>query len=86
MVGLIRIVVIDHGFVYVGRWVNCNGYMRIEGARCLIRWGTTEHLGQLKDGPRPETKLGERCTVEVREARVNHVITVDQDAWKEHID
>ncbi len=82
----IEIVVIDHGFVYVGRCEYQAHSVTIHGARCLIRWGTTEHLGQLRNGPRDETKLGASCTVEVKQARINHVIEVDQDAWKEHID
>ena len=51
----IKIVVLEGGFVYVG-YVRAEGKaMDIGPARCLIRWGTTGHLGELADGPLENT-------------------------------
>ena len=84
--GEIKIVVLERGFVYVGR---CSEVMddggdkiTIRDARSIIRWGTTEHLGELVDGPKENTKLGASCTVMARVQQVIHMIEVNQDAWK----
>ena len=37
----------------------------IRDARCIIWWGTDEHLAQIVDGPRPDTKLGASKTIRV---------------------
>ena len=84
--GPIKIVVIERGFVYVGR-VEVNGNeMTIEGAHSIIHWGTTKHLGELTDGPLKDTKLGAPCTVQVLLRQVIHMIEVNQDGWHKHID
>ena len=87
--GPIKIVVIERGFVYVGRVSNgdgCDGQcVTIHGARSLIRWGSSQHLGELVNGPLENTKLGAACTVRVRESQIIHMIEVSQDAWKQHV-
>ena len=84
--GPIKIVILERGFVYVGR---CREegliHLTIYGARSLIRWGTSKHLGELADGPLDNTKLGDSCTVKVRFPQVIHIIEVSQDAWDKHI-
>ncbi len=82
----IRIVVVDHGFVYVGRYHEIGDEVQIDSARCLIRWGTSEHLGQLKDGPLKDTKLGSPCMFLSKQLRIVNTIEVDQDAWEQFID
>lgn len=85
--GPIKIVVIERGFVYIGRVdANEDGSVTIRGARSLIRWGSSQHLGELVNGPLSETKLGASCTVQVRPQQIIHVIEVTQDAWNKHID
>jgi hypothetical protein len=91
--GPIKIVVIERGFVYVGR-LTMNEESEVEGrltwtilgARSLICWGSSQHLGELVHGPLEETRLGAPCTVQVRDSQVVHMIEVDQDAWKQHVD
>jgi hypothetical protein len=84
--GPIKIVVLERGFVYVGR-VDEEGdpVVTIHGARALIRWGANKHLGQLANGPLPETNLGDPCTVQCRVNQVIHMIEVSQDAWTTHV-
>jgi hypothetical protein len=82
--GKIKIVVLDRGFVYVGRF-ECEGeQVLISGARSLIRWGTNAHLGQLVNGPLENTKMGDRCCVRAFLDQVKHTIEVNQDAWSKH--
>jgi hypothetical protein len=83
--GEIKIVVLDRGFVYVGRYHTDGEQATIYGARSLIRWGTTKHLGELVHGPTGGTKLGESCTVQASRSKVVHTIEVEQDAWNKHI-
>lgn len=84
--GPIKIVVLERGFVYVGR-VDEEGdpIVTIHGARCIIKWGTTRHLGQLVAGPLTDTKLGDACTVQCRSSQIVHMIEVDQNGWAKHI-
>jgi hypothetical protein len=82
--GELKIVVLDHGFVYVGRFESDGSQIVIHGARSLIRWGTTAHLGELINGPLDNTKLGDRCTVRAMLEQVKHTIEVNQDAWNNH--
>ncbi len=83
--GPIKIVVLERGFVYIGR-VDVEGdpVVTIHGARSIVRWGTTNHLGQLVDGPLGNTKLGAPCTVQCRVGQIIHMIEVSQDAWTKH--
>jgi len=84
--GPIKIVVLDRGFVYVGR-VNeeADPVIVIHGARSIIRWGTSQHLGELVNGPLPKTKLGAPCTVQCRLNQVIHIIEVSQNDWAKDI-
>lgn len=84
--GKIKIVVMERGFVYVGRVDDVDDPVTIRNARALIRWGTNNHLGQLVNGPLPNTKLGASCTVRCFLRQIIHAIEVNQDAWNKHID
>ena len=79
--GEIKIVVLDRGFVYVGRYSEDGDKITISDARCLVRWGTTKHLGELANGPLANTKLGDPCTVRARISQVIHTIEVNQNDW-----
>ena len=52
-----QIVVADRGFVYVGTVKTDGDFATITNARNIRKWGTTQGLGELIDGPKPETKL-----------------------------
>ena len=53
-----QIVVLDRGWVYVGKTEEQGDKLVIEDARCTRYWGTTRGLGQLAaDGPTRDTKL-----------------------------
>ncbi len=84
--GPIKIVVLERGFVYIGR-VNeeRDPVITIHGARSIIRWGTSQHLGELVGGPLHKTKLGAPCTVQCRISQVIHMIEVNQNGWAKHI-
>lgn len=52
-----NIVVLDRGFVYVGDVVIDGDFITITRARNIRYWGTKNGLGELRDGPKAETKL-----------------------------
>ena len=54
-----HIVVLDRGFVYVGEITIDADWVRIERARNIRVWGTTNGLGELRNGPLSDTKLDE---------------------------
>jgi hypothetical protein len=56
----LQIVVIDNGFVHVGSCTLDAGLLQIDNCRNVRRWGTTEGLGQLVNGPRKET-IADAC-------------------------
>ena len=52
-----RIIVGDRGWVFVGDCVDLDGgKVEIRNARNIRKWGTTSGLGQLVDGPTPDTR------------------------------
>lgn len=53
-----QIVVLDRGWVLVGKTEEAGDKLVISDARCIRYWGTTSGLGQLaKSGPTEKTKL-----------------------------
>ncbi|MEK9722097.1 MAG: hypothetical protein VW405_01260 [Rhodospirillaceae bacterium] len=77
-----QIAVLDRGFVYVGHVSAADGWIKIEGARCVRRWGTTRGLGQLAaEGPQEATKLDPAGTVRAPLSSVVHLIDADPTKW-----
>lgn len=77
-------LVLQRGFVIVGK-------ARVDGddwvfrrARVVIRWGTTRSIGELRRGPTPKTILGEAGTGSVHRLAV--VMALEFPAWPdEHL-
>jgi hypothetical protein len=56
----VKIVVLQRGWVAVGRYVQTGEYVTLTNAAIIRRWGTTEGLPELAfKGPLPDTKLDE---------------------------
>lgn len=61
--GPLSIIIVDNrGLTFVGRvdWeTTIHGLVCIRDARCVIRWGTSQHLAELAEsGPTENTVLG----------------------------
>jgi hypothetical protein len=54
-----QIVVLDRGFVYVGKVTIDGEFVTIANAKNIRYWGTKNGLGELRNGPLAETKLDE---------------------------
>ena len=77
----IKIVVLDRGFVFVGYVTQTDTEMYIDKARCIRKWGTTQGLGELKNGPVKETVLDAVCTVRPQLKAVIFTIDCNQSKW-----
>lgn len=73
------IVVLDRGFVYIGKTRIVGDYCEISNARNIRVWGTKNGLGELKDGPKTETKLDDVGRVVAPLRAVIHFITCSRD-------
>jgi hypothetical protein len=74
-----NIVVLDRGFVYVGKVSDAGENLKIENARCIRRWGTTKGLLELQAGPTSKTQLDEEGTVIAPKKSVIHLIVCTKD-------
>lgn len=76
----VKIVVLDRGFIFVGHVTQDDQSIYIDNASCIRRWGTTQGIGELCNGPLPETIL-DRAGV-IRAPVRALIFTIDCDASK----
>ena len=69
-----HIVILDRGFVYVGSCRKDGDVLCIDGAKNIRRWGTTNGLGELRNGPLATTVLDVVGTVLAPWHSVQHLI------------
>jgi len=85
----IRILVIDRGFVIVCRCPDPEGFgfwLPVTDSRTIRRWGTTNGLGELIDGPLSGTVLDALVLKETVSVRaILRVIDVEQAKWEPHL-
>ena len=74
-----KIVIVDKGFVYVGRVTEREGGIVIHDAQNIRRWGTTKGLGELRSGPTESTICDPYGTVRVPIGSVVSVIDCTGD-------
>ncbi len=83
--GDIKIVVLQRGWVAVGRLTQNGPYCVLENAKTIRRWGTTNGLGQIaKDGPIDgKTILDDAGTIRFHELTIVAAFDCDQSKWGE---
>ena len=81
----LKIVVLQRGWVYIGRYSRDKSECRLDNAFCIRIWGTTKGLGELRDGPTSSTKIDKAGTVEFH--RISEIMTIDcdEEKWKNHL-
>lgn len=81
--GDIKIVVLQRGWIYIGRFERNGNDCKLHSASCVRTWGTTKGLAELVHGPTSTTKL-DKCdgVVEFDWLTVVHTLTVNADKWK----
>lgn len=79
----IKIVILQRGWVFIGRFEQTGSQCKLTSAYNLRRWGTTKGLGELaKGGPTDDTKLDKVNDVGFHELGVVATIDCDEDVWK----
>ncbi len=78
-----RIVVLQRGWVVVGDYGvdPDNDEVVISDASVIRRWGTSKGLGELRDGPLPETVLDPAGEIRAPRGAVVLTIAVSAEAW-----
>lgn len=81
--GDIKIVVLQRGWIYIGRFKRRGNDCQLANAYCIRTWGTTKGLQELVNGATSTTKL-DKCEgiVEFDWLTVIHTIAVKPEAWK----
>ena len=84
--GEIKIVVLQRGWVYIGRMERDGNECKLHSSYNIRRWGTKNGLPELVGGKLSETIL-DRCegVVEFDWRTVINTITVNQSEWKKLI-
>lgn len=76
------VVVLDRGFVYVGRTTTDGEFCTIAEARNVRRWGTTKGLGQLVlDGPQANTQIDKVGTTKAPMRAVISIHPTREELW-----
>ena len=81
----IKIVVLDRGFVYIGRVTQTEDITYIDDAQCIRKWGTSKGLGELSSGPLSSTELDTGGAIRAPMRAVIFTMDVDQDKWAKTI-
>jgi hypothetical protein len=82
---VIKIVVLQRGWVVVGRYVQNGSNCKVVNGYVIRRWGTNEGLGQLAtEGPQSETKLEPTPTIRFHELTVIQTIDCEDSKWAKH--
>lgn len=82
----LQIAVLDRGFVYIGYVKTHAGWVHITNAWNIRRWGTTEGLGQLVNGPLSGTNLDRVGNVRLPQHALIHLIAVKEEKWANKLD
>jgi len=80
--GVLSIVVVDRGWIYIGRVEQEADWLTVLDARCIIRQGTNLGLNELVNGPTPNTKLGAIASLRIPMRAVITVIPVVASKWE----
>jgi len=80
--GDIKIVILQRGWVYIGRFERTGNDCKLHNAYNIRSWGTTKGLPELVNGATRDTKL-DKCegVVEFDWLTVIHTISVNSTKW-----
>lgn len=80
--GEIKIVILQRGWVYVGKFERTGNDCKLHNAYNIRQWGTTKGLPELVHGPTSSTKL-DKCdgVVEFDWLTVVHTISCNKEKW-----
>lgn len=79
--GEVRIVVLQRGWVIVGRYSRDGDTCYLDDAAVIRVWGTTKGLGELRTGPTSATKLDLCGHVEFHVLTACFTIACQESGW-----
>ena len=78
----IKIVILQRGWVVIGRFSEVGEYCYLTDAYVIRRWGTSEGLGELAlKGKQTETKLEKTGTVKFHKLTSVALIDATHESW-----
>jgi len=78
----IKIVILQRGWVFVGKFNQVGSHCTLTNAKNIRIWGTTKGLGEIAEGgPTSTTKLDDVNNVTFHELTVIATIDCDTKAW-----
>jgi hypothetical protein len=77
----LRIVILQRGWVMVGKFSQSGDQCRLDDAQVIRKWGTSRGLGELRSGPLPSTVLDPAGQVDFNALTVVATIRVEADPW-----
>ena len=82
----VRIVILQRGWVAVGKFTQDGEQCRLENASIIRRWGTNKGLGQIAaDGPTSNTVLDKCPTLRFHALTVIATLDCEASKWADHI-
>lgn len=83
--GKIKIVILQGGWVMIGRFYQDEHYCTLKDGYTIRQWGTSEGLGELAEkGALEKTILDKNPEVKFHELTVVAALLCDEKAWKKH--
>ncbi len=82
----IRIVILQRGWVKVGRYFQDGSNCRLADCAAIRLWGTTKGLGEIAEGgPTSKTVLDKEPTCRFHELTVIAMIDCKESKWTKHL-
>jgi hypothetical protein len=82
----IKIVVLQRGWVVIGRWTQDGDNCALDNAYVIRKWGTTKGLGELAlEGKKSGTTLDRTGRVEFNILTVVAVINAKEELWDKEL-
>jgi hypothetical protein len=80
----VQIVILQRGWVVVGRYFKDGDHGRIENGHVIRLWGTSNGLGELAEsGPTSFTKLDKSKSIRFHELTVVAMMDCEQSKWEQ---
>jgi len=80
--GEYKIVVLQRGWIYVGKMERIGNDCKLRNAACIRQWGTTKGLPELVEGPTTKTVLDKSLgTISFDWLTVVHTIDINPKKW-----
>ena len=82
----IKIVVLQRGWVFIGRWSEDGDNCALDNAYVIRTWGTTKGLGELAlEGKQSSTKLDKAGRVEFHRLTVVATLNAKGELWEKEL-